>query len=153
MGAIKTFLYDKFGFGSNPHRLVRCRMSTEDGRVIIRNLPAENGYIIWEETSSAFLLDHSGEVMLRGTNQSELILDEKDAFPWLAEKLSSGKRKEWAKTIDQIAANEFSRQKNLAIAKMDKNKTQAMLIMLVALVAIVLLLMVFILFVVNVWWA
>lgn len=150
MGAIKTFLYDKFGFGSNPHRLVRCRLSTEDGRVIIRNLPAECGYIIWEETSSAFLLNHAGEVRLRGTNQSELILDEKDAFPWLSEKLSSGKREEWAKTIDEISANEFSRQKNMAVAKINRDKNQRMLIILFALIAIVFLLMILAMFVMNV---
>lgn len=148
---IKTFLYDKFGLGSNPHRLVRCRMSTEDGRVIVRNLPAENGYVLWADTSSAFLLEHSGEVRLRGTNQTELILDEKDAFPWVAEKLSNGKREAWAKTIDQIAANEFSRQKNLAVAKIDKNKSQFIILAMFALISIVLILMIIALFVTNVW--
>jgi len=148
---IKTFLYDKFNIGSNPHRLVRCRMSTEDGRVIVRNLPAENGYVIWEDISAAFLLEHSGEVRLRGTNQTELILDEKDAFPWLPEKLSNGKRDAWAKTIDQIAANEFSRQKNLAVAKIDKNKNQFVILAMFALITIVLILMIIALFIMNVW--
>lgn len=148
---IKTFLYDMFGLGSNPHRLVRCRMSTEDGRVIVRNLPAENGYVLWADTSSAFLLEHSGEVRLRGTNQTELILDEKEAFPWVAEKLSNGKRETWAKTIDQIAANEFSRQKNLAVAKIDKNKSQFIILAMFALISIVLILMIIALFVTNVW--
>lgn len=150
MGRFQVFLYDKFGYGNNPHRNVHCRITTEDGKVIRRDLPAENGYVIWEDCSMAFLLDHSGEVLVRGTNETELILDERDAFPWLADKLTKGKREEWAKTIDQICDNEFARQKNMVAAQLEKDKTQKIIILIFGLAALVILLMILSLFVMNV---
>lgn len=107
---IRSFVYDKFGFGKNPHRLVACRLTTEDGRVIQRDLPAENGYVIWNDCSMAFLLDHAGEIPLRGSNKYELILDERDAYPWVSGKVDKDKRKNWAESINTISANEYARQ-------------------------------------------
>ena len=147
MGKINEFIYDHFGIGSNPHRLVHCRITTEHGRVLTLDLPAENGYVIDEKSSMAYLLDHAGEVPLRGAKYHELILDERDAYPWMAGQISKSKREEWGKTIDKISANEYSRQFSEAEARVNKNKQNMIILLTFALVAIVLTLMILLMFI------
>lgn len=141
-----NFLYDHFDWGDNPYRTVHCRITTEFGKVVQRKLPAEAGYVIDEKSKNAWLLDHSGEVPLRGEKYTELILDERDAYPWMPGKVSKGKREEWGRTIDKISANEFARQKNQAEAQIIKDKKNSVILMIFTLAAICLVLMILAMF-------
>lgn len=145
----KQFIYETTGFGSNQFRAVTCLIVTEHGKVLTQNLRAVSGYLVDDELHQAFLLDHNSEVPVKNESKHVLILDEKDAFPWIAGKKSSEKRKVWSETICDIAASEWARQKSLYDEKVAKDKNIRLILMIFALTAIVLVLIILLSFGMN----
>lgn len=143
---IKQTIYELFGLGSNQVRAVRCLIVTEHGKVITSNLKAVSGYLLDNELHQAFLLDHDSEVPIRNSEKHVLILDERDAYPWIGGRRDRAKRDEWAKTIDGIASNEWARQKSLYDERVARDKNIRIILLIFAVVAIILTLIIIIAF-------
>lgn len=136
--SVKQFFYETLGLGQNTVRAVPCLIVTEDGRVMQSNLRAVSGYLLDDKFHQAFLLDHASEVPLKDDNKHVLILDERDAYPWLAGRKNESKRQKWSETINDIASNEWARQKSLYDERVAKDKNIRIILMIFAVVAIIL---------------